>query len=578
MAKTPLGLITQTVMLLLLALPARAAVQLTLSSDQGQVGQPFELRLEVTQTRSVIGTPELGPLQQDFNILSNRSVYLTKKRGGHTLFISRWTLSLSPKRAGTLQIPALQVKGEQSQAHNFQAQENPKPKAKPLILKVTIDSTEAYQGSPLSLSVKLYYSLNLQRAELTQPQIKGVRIEQFGDQLSYTESIDQQRYQVIEQKYLLQALKPGHYRIPTLHFNGSDTSAKQLSSRSTPVEFDILPLPHDPNRQIQLVASEVRLEQHWQQPLDNLRAGDTLTRTVILTAHDLPANWLPDISFPAPEGISAYPQPPQLHQSINNGVLVSRKQIDVKLLLTQPGEHLLPGITVVWWDSLRNKQEIAQLAPSEVRVLPFIAEITDPIFANEAALATAAPTTVIPTIAAPTMATSRTTPLSSSTPDTPWQGWVWAAIALICAVGWSLSQQRNSRLTTELKALKQTPKPTAPITPAITDPARQHNSFSALTEACEQNDPELAYRYLFEWAALHWPGMRIRTLEDIEELAQDPTLTYLLKNLQHQLQDPSDSWHGDLLIERIRRLRQKNRQQNRHTPSSSGSIRVTVRD
>ncbi|MFT6914426.1 MAG: hypothetical protein ACJAWL_000722 [Motiliproteus sp.] len=567
MPPTAYRLIAQTAALLILAFPAWGAVQLTPSTDRGQVDQPFELQIEVSQYSSVIGAPELGPLQQDFNILSNRSAYMTEKRDGRTLFISRWILSLSPKRAGALIIPALKVKGEQSQPLRLQVQPKPRPQAEPLILQAHIDSPDAYQGSPINLSVKLYYSLNLQSAALTQPRIEGIRINQLGGQLSYTERLDGLRYQVIEQKYLLQAQVPGRYRIPALYFNGTDGSGNPISSQSTPLEFDSVPLPEKLSTRIQLVTSEVRLEQQWRQPLDNLRAGDTLTRVVTLIAHGIPALWLPDIKLPAVEGISTYPQPAQLQQRDINGVLVSRKTFEFKLLLTQPGRQRLPGVSIDWWDTVRNKLELAELEPIKVRVQPFVAEASEPTSALD--------TQPLDTQSAAVISAS-----TKPAPDAPdnvtavqWQAWVWAVIALICAAGWSLSQQRNKRLDTELIALKQAPVP-APPDPQAPDPGLQHNSFSALTEACERNDPALAYRYLFTWAEANWPGMRVRTLEDIEALAKDPTLTYLLKNLQHQLQDPSESWHGDLLIERLRRLRQQSRQ----PPGSRSAARIAARE
>ena len=551
MALLALRLLAQTVAFLVLALPAWGAVQLSLNTELGQVDKPFELQIEVSQYTSVIGAPDLEPLQQDFKIHANRSVYLTEKRGGRTIFISRWTISLSPKRAGSLIIPALNVKGESSQPLPFQVQPKPKPKAEPLILKTELDTLDAYQGSPIELSVKLYYSLNLQSAALTQPRIEGVAVEQLGEQLNYTASLNQQRYQVIEQKYLLQALKTGRYRIPELRFNGTDESGNPLSSASKPLEFDILPLPNNLFQQIRLVASEVRLEQQWQQPLNSLRAGDTLNRTITLVAHGVPAQWLPDISLPIVEGISVYPQPEQLHNSSTNDVLVSRKTIEFKMLLTKPGLQHLPEISIQWWDSVRNKPETALLASMDIQVLPFAAELTEHREPDHS------PTTQAP---ATSLAAKSSADKARSDTATQWQAWVWAAIALICAIGWSLSQQRSKRFETELALLKQAPKPEPTSAVSDIDPTLQHNSFSALTEACENNDPELAYRFLLDWAAAHWPGMRVRTLEDIEELAKDPTLTYLLKNLHHQLQDPSDSWHGDLLIQRIRRLRQQTSQ------------------
>ncbi|MEH6470565.1 MAG: BatD family protein [Halopseudomonas sp.] len=559
MARSSLSLICCTLLLLTLALSVKAEVSVTASTNQGRVGQPFELQIESAQFRSIIGGPQLGPLQQDFQIHSNKSVYLTEKRAGRTVFIARWTLSLSPKRAGSLQIPAIEVKQEWSQPQNIQVQPKPRPKAKPLILKALLNSPTAYQGGVINLSVKLYYNLALQSAELTQPKIEGARVELFGDQQSYTETLGSQNYQVIEQQYLVQADSAGRHLIPALHFNGTDGRGSAIAIESKPVEFNIMPLPNGLSAQPQLVASEVQLQQQWLQSFDNLRAGDTLTRSITLTAHGVPAQWLPDIQLANSDGVSVYPQTAQLQQHSVNGVLVSRKQIDFKLLLTQPGKQHLSEVSLHWWDSVGDKPQTAQLQAANILVQPFIGEAQDQ-----------EPSSLSSTNPKPDLLS---TPSSSSQQDTQWQAWVWAGIALICALGWSLSVQRSKRLELELNTVQRA-KTQEPVTAEPVHANNPHNTFSDLSEACHLNDPELAYHCLFEWATAHWPGMRVNSLADIEALANDPTLSYLLKNLEHQLSDPSDSWHGDLLLERLSRIRQQSRQSS----SRQDGIRVAISD
>ncbi len=575
-ALNPLALIIQMMLVLVLATPARAEVRLIAAVDEAEVGTPFELIIEAAQNRSVTGSPDLKPLQQDFRIHANRSVYLTEKRNGRTAYISRWTLSLSPLRAGTLVIPALLVKGEWSQPQRFQAHPKARPKAKPLLLKAILASPEGYPGSPLNFSVQLYYNIALQSAELTQPKIANTRLERRGEQLSYSATLNQQRYQVIEQQYWIQALEPGRYQIPPLQFKGLDSLGNVVNSQSLPLEFNITPLPSAASKPIQFIASQASLEQQWLESFDNIRAGDTLTRSITLEAQGIPAQWLPDIRLPDAAGISVYPQTPKLHQSFIDGVWISRKQMDFKLLLTQPGNIELPPLRLHWWDSARDQPQTASLESVVIQVAPFTAQSIE---------VTAATTT-----ASDTGSIKPTTTVDNPT-AIQWQAWAWALIAVSCAFGWTLSLQRNKRLEAELATYTRNGPAPQPVQPTQTSPSvtetklqRQLNEsddrFAAFSAACQLNDAEQAYELIFDWAAAHWPEAHIQSLEDIQMQARDPTLSYLLKNLQHQLRDSSDSWHGDLLLERITRQRQKTRQpqpqpqpQRRHEP-----IKITIKD
>ncbi len=565
-------LILTATLIALLAPAANADVQLIPAVDAGRVGQPFELTIEAAQFQSVTGTPDLTALKQDFRILSNRSVYLTEKRTGRTVYVSRWTLSLSPIRPGALVIPAIQVKGEWSQPLPFQVHPKPRQQTKPLQLKTSLSSTEAYQGGPLSLSVQLFYNIALQSAELTQPKIDGVRILRRGEQRSYSQQVDQQRYQVIEQQYWIQALRPGRFRLPSLQFSATDSLGKSITGQSRPLDFAISALPDRLSSQIQLVATEVQLQQQWQIAVETPRAGDTLVRSISIEAQGIPAQWLPDLQLPTVDGISVYPQPAKFEQTETNGVLISRKQVDFKLLLTQSGSFELPGIKLDWWDIASGNAATTELEPMTLQVAPFSIEAdtganTTTEFTDENQISDPQPE------------------VDSTDNPIQWQAWIWALIAVICAGGWTLSQQRNSKLTAQLARIdpnrvqasstEQTQNTTNHSSTALattespqhtqSQPSTSglHNSFEELAEACQLNDPELAYERLFDWASIHWPQVEIDSLEDIEQMAKDPTLTYLLKNLEHQLLDPSDSWHGDLLLERIERLRQQSRQKPR---------------
>ena len=570
-------------LLLLVGLPAYADVKLELLDPQQQntliEGKPFELLLETAQLDSVTGTPDFTPLKQQFRLHGSRSVYLTEKRQGRTHYISRWTLNLSAKQSGNLTIPSLAVKGERSKPLVLNFAAKPLPLSQRLRLTSQFELTESYPGYPLSLRVKLSYNLPLSRAEITQPQLDGIDFEPVGNQRSYNETQAGKQFQVIEQRYLLFAKQPGSYRLPSLQLSATDERGQPISVASDPVAFSILPWPEAINPPPQLVASEARIEHRWLGSLEGLRAGDTLSREIELVAHGLPARWLPEISLPVVDGVTFYPQPAQLQQSTINGVLVSRKTIELKMLLTRAGPVTLPPLNLSWWDSVREQQELATLPAADLEVGAFLAA--------PATAASDTPESDAPTIAPQPTAGGQTP--SKQNQVSAWQAWVWALIALVCACGWALNWQKRKQLEAQLAGRvtgTETPNSVPAATPsadsshsdAVSHPAPQaieqtsqsalapssppgHDTFAALSQACRSNDAELSFSRLFDWADAHWPDALIEDIASIEQLAKDPTLGYLMRNLAHHAENPHERWDGDLLLERLERIRQRQRRQ-----------------
>ncbi|WP_421863585.1 BatD family protein [Motiliproteus sp.] len=525
-------------------------------------GQPFELQLEAVQLRSVPGSPDLQPLQQQFDLLSSRSSYLTERRNGRTHYISRWTLQLRPRQSGDVQIPPISVKGEQTQPLLLQIEPRPQRLSEQVRLISELEQSETYPGHPLRLRLQLYYNLPLQHAEITQPSLDGIEVFPIGGQQTYSEQLGDRQYQVIEQYYLLQGQEPGDYRLDALTLMANRADGQPLEVSSRPVSFRILPWPDDLPRKPVLVASEFQLKQRWPDQQAYLRAGDTLVRTLELIGHDIPAAWLPDPQLDNVDGITLYPQPPQLEQRLINGVLVSRKTIDYKLLLTRDGQFQLPGVQLAWWDSVREELELAEVPGKPIEVHPFLA----------------APPNQVPAVTPSTenrpTAKSKVQPdQDNAAPTSHWQAWVWASIAIICALGWTLSWQKRKQLEARLEALQTadpgsdavaTPvepepampsTPATPATPATPTIAGSDHRFELLADACRANDPELTHQYLFDWAEAQWPQQQIRTLLELEQQAKDPTLGYLLRNLEYHAANPHEYWDGDLLLQRLVRLR-----------------------
>jgi hypothetical protein len=60
----------------------------------------------------------------------------------------------------------------------------------------------------------------------------------------------------------------------------------------------------------------LEFEDSFDKPLDNLKPGDALVRTITISASRLPAMMLPKVSADGVEGIAAYLKPAQLSDKV----------------------------------------------------------------------------------------------------------------------------------------------------------------------------------------------------------------------------------------------------------------------
>ena len=548
---------------LLLSSAVQAQVTAELDNSQGPVNRAFEMILEAEQ-RQPLTTPDFSGLEKDFRILNNTKNSVSNFRGGKTFYNSRWTIRLRPKRTGELKIPAIRVGSERSRAIIYTATDETVPEEQiPILLDVSVTPELNYSRSAYVLSVKLLFDAPLGSAQLTEPLLDNVRIRQLGIQLNYGEIRNNKDYQVIEQRYILFPLSANRFRLPPIEFTGTSVDGETIySTSSKPIEFEALDPPPEINPRTWLAATELRVEQRWDKELKNLRVGDTLIRTLIIEAHNTPAEWLPNLNVASTEGVSVYPQAPKITEDTNTGTLVSRKELTYKLLLTKAGQIRFPSIEIPWWDTIRDRKEISRIKSASVDVESFLQAVTHTSPDDDAEKKNKPSTNNKSLI---NNNTGSTEDQKNTTGPTPWLAWLWAMIAITCAVGWTLTWSKLKRLSTEQGSSQESIN-TDDI-PTTTSSLQQRdylleetNAFNRLSRACSINDPEMTVEYLLQWAKFTWPEETIGDLADIEFYAQNPTLTYLLRDLEHSVyspQDNEDPWQGDLILNQITVVRRK---------------------
>lgn len=513
--------------------PALANISASLDTSQIAVGDTVQLTLERDGRTS--GQPDLAPLQQNFDILGTSSSTSIELVNGSASEKTQVVLTLAPKVAGRLTIPALAWDGQRSQPLSLivtgpdgtpQAGGASAQPAPNVFMETSVSPQQPYVQAAVQLTVRLFTAETLYHADLDLPESGDVVAKRVGSDENSQAERNGRTYQVVTRRYLLFPLHSGKLSLPgpvldaelaisqrrrqyaTDPFGGGFfygpffRTIRPVRLRANPIALTVRARPANAVASYWLPARDVMLSAAWDPAKLTARAGDPITLDLTLHATGLTAAQLPDLSslLSLPPGLKAYPDQPTLDDAMQAGALVGSRDQTIALIASTPGHYTIPTLTVSWWDTQTNQPRVATLAGRTLTILPAPASAPATAAAPPAtatappAPAAARPATQVATQHHPARAASR----PSEPARTPSQ-WEWVSIALAVVWlatlgGWLWS--RRSRAARVTASPPRQPGPAAPI-----DPSKERAAFRA---ACEANDAHAARAHLLAWATALW--------------------------------------------------------------------------
>jgi hypothetical protein len=104
---------------------------------------------------------------------------------------------------------------------------------------------------------------------------------------------------------------------------------------------------------------ELHVTQTWQPQPRQAHRGDAFTRTITLTAPDVPGMVFPPLPLDRPvDALAVYPKPPVVQDQVERGAFIGQRTQTVTYVCERPGPVTLPALTVPWWDV--EKQQLRQ--------------------------------------------------------------------------------------------------------------------------------------------------------------------------------------------------------------------------
>lgn len=515
-----------------LALPAQAALYAALDRYRVAMGDTLRLTLR-SDDDSDPANADLSGLREHFEILEHSSSVSTRIVNGQRSQSRELILEITPRREGSIVIPPFGVDGKRSEA--LAVDVGPAPQARGADEVVTfeaeIDRNSLYVQGQLQLTLRVQQAVNLESRSITELDIPGAYVESLG-QNSFQRMIEGRPWLVHEIRYAIFPEASGELLIPAQTFSGRmgagrrtlfDTlpAGQLIRRRSEAITVNVKPRPAGFPAATWLPAAALNIEEQWSGPLDALRVGDSVTRTIQVTADGLQGAQLAPIEHADVEGLRAYPDQPVIDNVHGVKGLTGMRTDSLALVAVRDGEYELPAIEVPWWDTGSDTLRVARLPARRLRVLPNAA-VQD---------------------LAPASAPGTPTP-AARTPVAPAAGLsLWPWMAACCALGWLLTSLGWWR--------SKAHSPGGPRTAHVPPTARA--GLKPLLAACKANEARRARRELQTW--VRGQG-RAQTLLAWAEDTGSGALREAVQDLEAALYrgDKAGAWHGGALAEALRAL------------------------
>ncbi|MFK5893765.1 MAG: BatD family protein [Pseudomonadota bacterium] len=364
-------------LLLIIVLPAHAMVKAI--ADRTVLSINESLSLEIIQTETKGGKPDLSILEKDFAIVSKSQSQQYNLINGKSSRKYVWSVVLMPKKAGEVIIPAISLGKEKTSPIHLvihKSSQGQTPTAKnqanqDVFIDVQIEpKDDVYVQQKIDLSIRIYYRVRLSNLSLAQLVINDVIMEQVGEDKQYNKIINKHTYMVIERHYALFPQKSGYLTIPAIRFEAMQTLSssgnfggffssqrgKPIHKQSNKINITIKKKPDNYTGKYWLPAENIQvISQH--SDLSDIKVGDSITITDKIIAKGILGTLLPSISWPTLDKMKTYPDKASINTQSDKGSLYGLREEKMAIIPVYSGQYQLPDRKIIWWNTLTNQQE-----------------------------------------------------------------------------------------------------------------------------------------------------------------------------------------------------------------------------
>lgn len=343
------------------------AQEVEVSLDRNEIarGETVTLTIRIYDQRQGMQL-DLTPLTSQFDVLGTRTSSQIRSVNGAVEAWTDYIVTLFPLEEGDLVIPALDINGATTAPIEVTVtNEGPRSNQsnEELYLEIETNKDSVYVQEQLLFTVRLYYTINgIRNPQFTELEMEDSVIQLIGSPNQYEKLIDGARYGVYEKRYVIFPQRSGPLEVPDILFRGEVTDGssnfvfRNLNTRRVTafiegITIDVKARPASVQAgDFWLPVSNLTLEENWSTDLNSLKVGDSVVRTVTMTADGLDGAVLPPFSGTEIAGLNLYPDPPEIERTFVDGAIVGSRTETTSMVPIDSGNVVIPEISIPWWN------------------------------------------------------------------------------------------------------------------------------------------------------------------------------------------------------------------------------------
>lgn len=552
-------------------LASAQTVEVTVDRTEIARGDTVELTIRVFQQQN--SQLDLSPLREDFDVLASRTSQQIRSINNQVESWTDYIITLFPTREGEVQIPSFQIGAETTAPITLSVVDrgpNSNQGSSELFLETEVNKQSVFVQEQLLFTIRLFYTISgIRNPQFTELDMPDTVIQLIGSPNQYERLIDGVRYGVYEMRYVIFPQRSGPLEIPDILFRGEVTDGssnfvfRNLNTQRVTAYIEGMTIdvkerpPAAQGLDSWLPASNVTLEESWDQDLGNLQVGQTITRTLRLTAEGLDGAMLPPFSPAQIEGTNLYPDPADIERTFVEGEIVGTRIESTDLVPTRAGIVEIPELSVPWWDINANELRYATVPATRLAIATIEGDVpVEQLLAEGEALTSEQ--------AAPALDQSMIDAQNESTLINIPVIWfnlfiaaavltVLASIYLLVIRGFNIDPLALGRVY--LQRLVDTRKPEN----------NERVAFNRLRDDLRGGDPQRIRASLLIWARHYYAPAKIRSMDDVLRLSEGLPLSTFCLGLQAALYniEATGSLDGSQILPELTAMRRSKQQVGR---------------
>lgn len=453
------------------AIGATPRVRAFLDRTHVSLGDTVTLNI---QSDGALGTPDLAPLQNDFQLLGTSTSSSAQSINGKTTTTTQLGVALRPLHAGNLTIPSLSVGNAKTQPLTLHvgvgATGGSGKTGDAVFMEASVGSSSPYAGQEIIYTVRLFYQPGV-NGSLSDPVADGARLIKLDRDHSYTVDRNGYVYRVMEYQWALIPQRTGAITVQGPTFQGQQLAAgnpgallnnpnalfnnpnallngqvpgfgAQVSASAPAAHLDARPAPAGAGKPW-LPARDVQLKLAGVPANGQVDAGVPLTLTLGISASGQPSDALPEPELPAIAGARVYPDQTQDTNDDSGQWLQGTRTRSFAVVPQRDGTLSLPALTLDWWNVALDHAEQASVPAQTLHVSGVVATPA----ASAVSAPVAAATQGAPVTSSQPAATAKATPVNTAGVQPYWRVAALASLvlwlmAVVAAVAWWSHRRR----------------------------------------------------------------------------------------------------------------------------------------